>query len=266
MGLFKKIQRAMRGPRHHLTAEEKEWVERRLLWLKDQFGVAPLGRAPLGPKSAVWPRKWDGSEEAGAELVKKLCEFMRVDSARVELEYYSRSETHEMDSAYAGESHHSGPAGLYMHPKASNRLVIALEMEGLANPGVLAATICHELGHVQLLADKRIDYEEEDGEPLTDLLTVYFGAGILTANSAFQFSQWQDHSRQGWSTSRHGYLSEALLGYALAGYAWLRGESEPEWAMHLRHNIRHYFDDALHFLGTTRDTTLPFGIACEKED
>ena len=265
MGILRKLGRAISGPRHHLTADEKRWTEGRLLWLKDQFGLDPLREAPIGPRSPVWPPKWDASGVAGADLLKRLCEFMRVDAGRLELDYYSRSETHQMDSDYAGERHHSGPAGLYRHPKGSEKLVIALEAEGLGNLGVLAATICHELGHVHLLADKRIDYEEEDCEPLTDLLTVYFGAGILTANSAFQFQQWQTHSHQGWSTSKHGYLSEALFGYALACYAWLRGESEPEWMVHLRQNIRYYFDDASHYLHTTKDTMLPFDVIGDKE-
>jgi hypothetical protein len=265
MGLFRKLSRAIRGPRHHLGTEEKAWVERRLLWLTDQFGAGPLVRAPLGPKSRVWPARWDASCESGAELLHNLCEFMRVDPARLELQYYSRSGTHEMGSDRAGERHYSGPAGLYIHPKSSDRLVIALEVGGLANLGTLAATICHELGHVHLLADHRIEHKEEDCEPLTDLLTVYFGAGILTANSAFQFQQWQTVSHQGWTSSRRGYLSEAVLGYALACYAWLRGESEPQWADLLRRNIRYYFEDALHYLQTTRDTIVPFGVASESK-
>lgn len=260
MGIFKKIHRSIRGPRHHLAPEEKEWTERRLLWLKEQFGPGPLSRAPLDPKSPLLPRKWDGSPEAGADLLMRMCEFMGVDQKRLDLDYYSASESHEIDSAHAGEWHRSGPAGLFIHPEDSKRLVIALEESGLAQPASLAATICHELAHVHLLADRRIAHTEEDCEPLTDLLTVYFGAGIFTANSAFQFNQWQSDTHQGWSTSRQGYLSEGVFGYALAGYAWLRGESAPPWANYLRENIRYYFDDAEHFLTTTRDTTLPFHV------
>jgi hypothetical protein len=160
MGLFRKLTRAIRGPRHHLGAEEKAWVERRLLWLKDQFGAEPLVRAPLGPKSPVWPPGWDASYESGAELLNKLCEFMRVDPARLELEYYSRSETHEMGSDRAGHQRHSGLAGLYIHPRSSDRLVIALEIGGLTNLGTLAATICHELGHAPGRQGEAADHSE----------------------------------------------------------------------------------------------------------
>jgi hypothetical protein len=183
---------------------------------------------------------------------------MLVHPARLHFQLYSKSEFHEVDSAYAGESHSSGPAGLYHAPKQSQKLVIALEESGLLRPAALAATICHELGHVHLLADQRVQQDEEDCEPLTDLLTVYFGAGILTANSAFQFNQWQDGRMQGWNASRQGYLSEALYGFSLACYTWCRGDAQATWRKHLRENIAYYFDDSMHFLSTTRDTSIPF--------
>src|SRR5207244_999588 len=117
----------------------------------------------------------------------RVCEFMLLDPHRIELHYYGKHETHRHESVYAGESHSTGPAGLYVHPKDGKKLVIALQESGLARPAELAATICHELGHIHLLADARIIRETADSEPLTDLLTVYFGTGIFTANSVFQF-------------------------------------------------------------------------------
>jgi hypothetical protein len=225
MGIIRQLGRRIRGPRCHLDAEEKEWVERRMIWLKEQFGSEPIRRAPIDATSQLLPKNWDGSYEAGEDLFTRLCAGMLVDPARLHLEFYSQSETHEAGSAYAGESHSFGPAGLYCEPKQSQKLIIALEESALLQPGSLAATICHELAHVHLLADKRIQPEETDCEPLTDLLTVYFGAGILTANTAFQFSQWQDGRLQGWNASRQGYLSEAQFGFALACYSWIRGDT-----------------------------------------
>ena len=183
---------------------------------------------------------------------------MLVDPARLHLQFYSKTESHDVDSAYGGESHSSGPAGLYHDPQDSQKLVVALEESGLLRPAALAATICHELGHVHLLADHRIEREEEDCEPLTDLLTVYFGAGILTANAAFHFSQWQSGQRGGWNVSRQGYLTEALFGFSLACFSWYRGDAQAAWQKHLRENIAYYFEDSMHFLSTTRDTSIPF--------
>jgi len=183
---------------------------------------------------------------------------MLLDPHRIELRYYGRLETHQYESVYAGESRSTGPAGLYVHPEDGKKLIVALEESGLARPAQLAATICHELGHVHLLADARIDRNTPDSEPLTDLVTVYFGVGIFAANGVFQFNQWQSHSHQGWSASRLGYLSEQMFGYALACYCWYRGELKPDWDRHLRSNIHYYFDDSLHFLNATQDSNVKF--------
>jgi len=257
MGILRQLTRKIRGPRCHLDSDEKAWVERRLLWLNAQFGSEPIRRAPLDPDSQLLPSQWDGSYEAGADLLERLCNHMLVESSRLELQYYSEAEPIEPIAGFY-EAHRSGPAGLFIHPEQRDRLIIALDAAGLDRPAVLAATICHELAHVHLLADRRITHDTEDSEPLTDLLTVYFGAGILTANSAFQFSQWQDGGMQGWSASALGYLSEALFGYSLACFCWYRGNLEAGWRRHLRENIAYYFDESMHFLSTTRKTGIPF--------
>ena len=257
MSLFRYLTRRIHGPRCHLDPGEKAWVEGRLLWLREQFGSEPIRRAPLDPTSGLLPKAWDGSYEAGADLLHRLCGHMLVAPSRLELQYYSEEEPIEPIAGFY-EAHKTGPAGLFIHPEDRARLIIALDAAGLDRPSSLAGTICHELGHVHLLADRRITPDTEDGEPLTDLLTVYFGAGILTANSAFQFSQWQDGRMQGWSASTQGYLSEAMFGYSLACFAWYRGDLEAPWRKHLRENIAYYFDDSMHYLSTTRETTIPF--------
>ena len=58
-----------------------------------------------------------------------------------------------------------------------------------------------------------------------------------------------------------GYLSEQLFGYALACYSWYRGDLKAIWRKHLRQNIEYYFDESMHFLAATKDTTVPFNGA-----
>jgi hypothetical protein len=256
--MLRKLARKLHGPRSHVSPEEKAWIERRMIWLKEQFGSEPIRRTPLDPTSESLPKKWDCSYTAGADLFNRLCTFMLLDASTLHLHLFSKSESHEIDSPSAGYTQSRGPAGVYVQPKDRPKSVIALEEGGLQQPAQLAATICHELAHVHLIGSKRLKPDENDGEPLTDLLTVYFGAGILTANSAFQFNQWQSGTWGGWSASRHGYLSEAQFGYALACFSWYRGDLGAHWRKHLRSNIEFYLSDAMHFLATTSDTTIPF--------
>jgi hypothetical protein len=54
---------------------------------------------------------------------------------------------------------------------------------------MLVATLAHELGHIILLRPGLIKRTKEDMEPLNDLLTIFLGFGIFTANAAFRFEQ-----------------------------------------------------------------------------
>ncbi|MGA7634641.1 MAG: hypothetical protein WCB11_28075 [Terriglobales bacterium] len=134
-----------------------------------------------------------------------------------------------------------GPAGLYISATDESRLVIAVRSSKLKNPLAVVATMAHELAHVILLGGNLVDRESQDMEPLTDLTTVFLGLGIFTANAAAQFEQQQDGRSQGWSMQRLGYLSEEMYGYALAKFAFERGEKQPDWKKYLSTNVAAYF-------------------------
>src|SRR5262249_53384780 len=93
-------------------------------------------------------------------------------------------------------------------------------------------------------------------EYLTDLLTVFMGLGIFTANSAFMFSQWQTNTHQGWQASRQGYLSEEMFGYALACFAWMRNDLNAPWSSCLSINVLTYFKQSLKYLQKGGQTKL----------
>jgi hypothetical protein len=67
--------------------------------------------------------------------------------------------------------------------------VIGIRDDQAARPVALVSTLAHELGHVLLLADGRISAQQQDHEPLTDLLTIFFGLGIFSANAAFEYCE-----------------------------------------------------------------------------
>jgi hypothetical protein len=72
--------------------------------------------------------------------------------------------------------------------------------------------------------------------------------GVFQANAALEFSA----DSTGWRSSRLGYLSEQMWGYALARYALLRGEPDPDWASYLDTNPRAYLKQSIRFLRGSR--------------
>jgi hypothetical protein len=124
------------------------------------------------------------------------------------------------------------------------------------DPLALIATMAHELCHVLLLGAHRIDPEAEDLEQVTDLATVFFGLGVFTANATIREMHWREGRWSGWSIRGQGYLTQPLYGYALALFAWVRGEDNPAWAHHLRPDVRSPFRKGLRYLQETGDSAF----------
>jgi hypothetical protein len=209
------------------------------------------------PETSFFPDRYQGTEECVAKLVERVCSYMGVNPKHVAVDFFFDRDETASKHRLGGEENHSGAAGLYFSETSQEtRKKIAINVSQFKNPTKLVATIAHELGHVILLGGGKISREDNDHEYLTDLITVFFGLGVFTANSAFQFSRWQDHSHQGWSASRLGYMSEEMFAYSLAAYAWMRGETNPKWASHLAMNVGHYFKQSLKYLEKGGQTSL----------
>jgi hypothetical protein len=241
-----------------LDEQQKEWIEKSLQWLLKEFGENYfLKHQTILPEPSFFPDKYQGTEACVAKLVERVCSYMDVNPSLIEVEFFCDRDETGAKYRLGGEEQHSGAAGLYFSETSQKmRKKIAVNVSQFKNPTKLVATVAHELGHVILLGGRKISHDDKDHEYLTDLITVFLGLGIFTANSAFQFSQWQDHSHQGWSTSRLGYMSEEMFAYSLAAYAWMRGETNPKWSRYLAMNVGHYFKRSLKYLEKGGQTSL----------
>ncbi|MEX0966516.1 MAG: hypothetical protein WD077_04710 [Bacteroidia bacterium] len=128
---------------------------------------------------------------------------------------------------------------------------IALDRGNLQRPEILVATIAHELAHVKLLGEKKL---ETNDEYLTDLTTVFFGLGIFNANSCFQFYQ----SGARWGYNQLGYLRQEEWAYALALLAFMREEQNPEWSNFLCTSIKSDFKKSLKYIFENKNQIFNF--------
>ncbi|MFD7453609.1 hypothetical protein [Kitasatospora sp. NPDC059827] len=233
---------ALFAPKCPVEPDERVWIEESMAWLAAEFGRGVLDRAPVLPTADFFPGPYRGSAEDIRRVIAQICGYLEVPPNRLTIEI----EPDDGEQAMVDELrlNHSSRFAAGHYRRENGRPVIAVAQRQAARPVALVATVAHELGHVRLLDEQRISRDRRDHEPLTDLLTVHFGLGVFTANSAFEFRR----SDRGWSSSRLGYLSERMLGYALACYAHRRGESGPEWARHLTTNPRAYLKQGLRYL------------------
>ncbi|MEX0704512.1 MAG: hypothetical protein WD069_20590 [Planctomycetales bacterium] len=246
----------------------RAWVDGRWDWLESQFGLDRLrNTSVILPHAEFFPDPYHGDEAGVRRMLDCVCGHMAIDPATVELSLYEdRSPVHE-------GRWRPGTAGLYQ-PDGAGKFRVWVEVSNLNDPLGLVATIAHELGHVHLLGHGRISDAEEDDEPLTDLLTVFLGMGVFTANAVLREDYWHAGVVSGWSMSRRGYLDMPAYGYAFARFARARSEDGSDWSGELRLDVRAAFHAAMRFLAVEelgpsaggRDREANTGAARHGED
>jgi hypothetical protein len=229
-----------------VDAATREWIDIRWSWLEEQFGLELLRNASVVlPRPEFFPDPFHGTEEDARRMLDRTCCYMGIDSTTVELSLYE-----DQNPVYEAGLR-QGTAGMY-HTDAG-KFRVWLEVANLDDPLAMVGTMAHELGHIHLLGHGRISDEVEDHELLTDLLTVYFGMGVFTANSVVREHYWSAGQVSGWSIGRRGYLGMPEYGYAFARFARARGEDGTEWARELRLDVRSAFKQAMRFLAEETD-------------
>ena len=231
-------------PKLPVTATQQEWIEGSFDRLIELFGSERVRNAPLVlPNEQFFPRKWEQTEEWARYAFDRVCEIMEVERSRVDLEFIEDPWAHlRRNGVPLGSTH--GAAGTHQQIEVEggpDRALISLKDSLIAEPEKMVATMSHELAHVLLLGDRKIARDMDRMEPFTDLTTVFCGFGVFTANAAFVFNG----RLHGWQQSNLGYLSQREFAYALARFAWERGERNPAWTQELTTNVRHFMRAAL---------------------
>lgn len=233
-----------------LDEEEERWVDEVAKWVLAVFGEEYLrGKPQILPTRDFFDRKFDGSEADADWVLRKLCGIMDVDPERIVLVFHSEGPVQvseavmtQLDPKDPGAV--SGTAGHYIE-REDGRFEISIETEGLKDTPALLATMGHELAHVKLLGERRID---ENDELLTDLLPVFFGLGIFAANGVHRSSSWRGSGYGGWRISRQGYLPQRVFGYAIAQWSLFRGDAPKAISRHLDPNAKASFEETLRYL------------------
>ncbi|MGA2497728.1 MAG: hypothetical protein ABSH20_08305 [Tepidisphaeraceae bacterium] len=235
-----------------IAADEQQWIDFRFRWLEAQLGQdRPRKQTVVLPTPEFFPDRYDATPEDAQVMLNRVAGYMGVNPERFELFMYSQG-NHPLLTGAGGKGL-AGADGLYIQQgtpggKDPKRSRVGLEASQLADPLRLVATLAHEIAHEILLGEGRISSDEHDHEPLTDLLTVFVGLGVFTANATIRDRGWSQGLVAGWSIGRHGYLDQHMLGYGLAKFASFRGETQPPWAKHVRPDVRVVLKDSLRFL------------------
>jgi hypothetical protein len=248
-----------------VDASQQAWIEGRMHWFVEQFGLEAARRPVALPTAQFYPNLYTGTPAQIDQLITSTCAVMGVERASFSVELFdgSAAETEQRLSSRTSRKRSVGHYRL-----RDGRPVISLDQGEAAEPAVLTAIVAHELGHARLLGEGRVKSSNPDHERLTDLVTVFLGMGLFTANAAHGFKR----TTQGWSAeplgaiteqmlagSGHGpywelgYLTEPEFGYALACYCGLRREPQPAWSAFLDPGVRVHLKRSLEYFAWVAD-------------
>lgn len=204
-----------------VAARERQWIDDRMSWFVDQFGAAWLESPVVSLTDEFFPGAYDGTEQDIRRVVVNVCGYMDVAPEHIRVGFAA------------------GGAGA--------RPVITLGGSIYRNPLLLVATIARALAYERLVGEKRMTADQVDEEPADDLLTVFLGLGVITANAAPAFSH-ATADEAGLRATRLGRLTPPMYGYALARYAIMRGERRPRWVRSVDAGPRAYLKTSLRYL------------------
>ncbi|MFF0343577.1 hypothetical protein [Kribbella sp. NPDC004875] len=235
IGMIRRSQQVrsqLKAPRERLPGGSRRWIRASMDWLVAEFGRDVLFR-PIALPADVIPDGYDGSESAAIEVCARVDGRMDLPPGQCGLDFCldgaRRPSTRGTTLVVKEQS------GRWTRGIDRNQIQLAPALA--ADPVALIAIYAHEVGHELLLGGGRISLTgRPDHEPLTDLITVFYGLGIFTANAAYE--RRPRPNGRGKQPLARGYLREAALAEALAYYAMLRGERHPEWDRHLDPPVR----------------------------
>lgn len=192
--------------------EEYEWLLACFAWLRtvlDDADIRPELVLPGNPElsaAQTAPELFDAVKRL-AGMEEWVCRLERFDAP-----------TRPSDPRIVTEV---SDAAVGTFSVVDEEVVIRYSSAMLRQPEALAATFAHELCHYLLVNAGDPPGGPDLLEHATDCAAVYVGFGVLLANSARTFEQWNDGEWSGWQSSASGYLSEQALVTATAMFAAL---------------------------------------------
>lgn len=235
-----------------VTPDDKKWIEENFDWLIKSFSFAKAKELPFilpQPKMASGNGKSIAIDQLQA-ILENLCKRWEIDPATVVLEIFNDRPARKWYSFIIPTQDYSGPAGTYQ-PQiegAQKKSLIHLGQSYLKYHDLTTAILTHELAHAKLLGEEYIPMKAPHMEPLTDLTCIYFGFGILFANTCY--------INLGDKNGRFSYLPVPIVSYANALLCYITEYDSEKVIAHLNGNTRELFKQDYNYLITTNDTLL----------
>jgi len=249
MNVFKEyIKRHLGNKKQYIPLDEelRKYFEKNIQCLIEDFQEPLLEiRKVLTPTPVDFPIKWDNSESNAIEVIKILSKQLVINIEDIELFFFNEG-IEELTTGIYGmaletEYENSSTSESNFAKNDKGKYEIKVNINTLKDPNILVANIAYELTQIKLYGEKKIHYI--DGV-FAELAAIIFGFGVFNANASFNFIK----QNSGWNYIRTGFLNFDEWAYALAFFAFLRKELDPDWSNYLNPTIKNEFVKCLKYI------------------
>lgn len=226
-----------------LNAEEQAWLEDLWLWLTNRFGAEALSAAAVLDPAELYACRHDPIESVVDDMTRQLAPALGMDARHVSVGFYDDPRP-EARADLDDESDRLREQG---------HIRVWLDVQCLADPQTAFVFLLRELAMVLLDEQDEAELGVDNLDATAELLGVYAGLGVPLANASVYDEGWSAGTMVGWQVGRRTAISLFGLSYALALFAHLRGEHDPDWAAGLRPDAVDVLRQAMRYLETARD-------------
>lgn len=237
MGLFRR--------KPVLEREAVDWIFDTYEWALNSFGSNYFhGQIQLvRPTDEFFPEIVSGSDELAEKIFKRVRKYAFMDDWPCQLVAQEEDSSPVVSPTVIVAGAPSGPAGTFSvsWEDKFSYVTISYNPSQLKQPELFVATLAHELAHYLMHNVTKPPPGAPDlEEPATDLVSIFMGFGIFSANSAFSFNQFAGVDAQGWQTKTQGYLSVRERSFALALFLRLKNIEYKNVAKYLEKTPREF--------------------------
>ena len=236
-------------PKSPITEEDEQWIALSCDWFEKAFAKNLSEQEIYLPNRGFLGFEFTGTEGDAIRIVEIVADKLGVKDSSIEVYFFE--EFHPMEftdeGIYSNYEEGSQLAGGLYSKVVDGIYQIGIERTVLKDPIKLIATVAHELAHIKLLGEDRL---EENDEHLTDLSASLFGFVIFLANSSInKMTTWAGNTHTGWRIGGgSGYLHYKVYAVLIAYWLMKRKEKKPDWLGFLDKEIQREVMKTLKYL------------------
>jgi len=245
-------------PKTFLEADLEGWSLETWAWLmRNMGGMQRLSTMPLATPSRDFFPPSDATGHARAvhvlECVKAV---MGMQNWPCELQPFDRRDAQQV-SEFVVVAGSRKPLGTFEY-NAQGDVLIRYGATLVDQPGVLVATLAHELSHYLVSrVEEPLPGGAEANELVTELCVAYSGFGLFAIANAMAFRGFRDTFAQGWQITGAGYLSQRTWAFSLAIFLALKNEDVAVVDRWLTHDLAKLTRKAVRHLAERPDKLEP---------